>query len=300
MISYSDCRLCPRQCGVDRHSVLGFCRQSDKVKIARADLHFWEEPCISGESGSGTVFFSGCTLRCCFCQNHEISHDGKGYEITVKELSDIFLQLQEKGANNINLVSPTPFVPSIIEAIDLAKPKLSIPIIYNCGGYESLETIKMLDGYIDIYLPDLKYFDGQYASKYSDCKDYFNTSFAAIIAMQKQVGKPVYDEKGIMKKGVIVRHLALPTLRHDSIRLIEALGKQFSKDEIVLSVMSQYIPLYKACEHKEINRRISTFEYNSILEAAEQFGFDGYSQERSSSQEVYIPPFTEEKPTEND
>lgn len=297
MIEYDNCRLCPRRCGVDRRSSFGFCRQSDRIKIARADLHFWEEPCISGEKGSGTIFFSGCTLNCCFCQNHEISHEGKGYEITVEELCDIFLDLQEKGANNINLVSPTPFVPSVIEALDMAKPRLNIPIVYNCGGYESLETIKMLEGYIDIYLPDLKYFDDQYATRYSGCKNYFSTAIAAIEAMQKQVGKPVYDEKGIMKKGVIVRHLALPTLRHDSVNIIEALSRLFSPDDIVLSIMSQYTPMYKACEHKEINRRISTFEYNSILDAAEHFGFKGYSQERSSSDEVYIPPFTDEKPT---
>lgn len=296
MSIYSNCRLCPRKCGVDRRVTTGFCRQSDRIKIARADLHFWEEPCISGESGSGTVFFSGCTLSCCFCQNHEISQEGKGYEISARELSDIFLDLQKKGANNINLVSPTPFVPSIIEALEMAKPRLNIPIVYNCGGYESIETIQMLDGYIDIYLPDLKYFDDKYAIKYSGCKNYFAAAIKAIEAMQKQVGKPVFDDNGILQKGVIVRHLALPTLRHDSQRLIEALGELFTPDDLILSVMSQYTPVFKACEHKEINRRISTFEYNSILDVADRFGFNGYSQERSSSGDVYIPPFSDEKP----
>lgn len=298
MSIYSNCRLCPRKCGADRRTSLGFCRQSDRIKIARADLHYWEEPCISGDKGSGTVFFSGCTLNCCFCQNHEISQEGKGYEITVRELAEIFLDLQDKGANNINLVSPTPFVPSIIEALDMVKPKLCIPVVYNCGGYESIETIEMLKGYIDIYLPDLKYFDDQYAAKYSKCQGYFNTAIVAIDAMQKQVGKPVYDDRGIMQKGVIVRHLALPTLRRDSQNLIMALAERFSPEDIVLSIMSQYVPLYKACEHKEINRRISTFEYNSVLDVANSLGFNGYSQERSASSEVYIPPFADEKPTD--
>lgn len=292
---YQHCTLCPRRCGVDRRSSAGFCRQSDKIKIARADLHYWEEPCISGSEGSGTVFFSGCTLKCCFCQNYEISQEYKGYEISVGELADIFLKLQDKGANNINLVSPTPFVPSIISALDMAKPNLKIPVVYNCGGYEAMETIEMLDGYVDIYLPDLKYFNNEYAKKYSSAADYFETAINAITLMQKQVGKPVYGENGIMKKGVIVRHLALPTLRHDSAEIIRQLRKRFEPDDIVLSVMSQYVPLYKACEHKEINRCISTFEYNYILDAANEAGFNGFSQGRASSSEIYIPPFSDSK-----
>lgn len=241
------------------------------------------------------MFFSGCTLKCCFCQNYEISQEYKGYEISVSELAGIFLELQDKGANNINLVSPTPFVPSIISALDTVKPDLKIPVVYNCGGYEAPETIEMLDGYVDIYLPDLKYFNNEYAKKYSSAADYFETAINAITLMQKQVGKPVYGENGIMKKGVIVRHLALPTLRHDSAELIRQLRKRFESDDIVLSVMSQYVPLYKACEHKEINRRISTFEYNYILNAANEAGFNGFSQERASSSEIYIPPFSDSK-----
>ncbi len=292
---YKECRLCPRECKVDRTARVGFCSSSDKIKIARAVLHFWEEPCISGKSGSGAVFFSGCTLRCVFCQNHEISHLGKGYYITTHELADTFIKLQDEGANNINLVSPTPYVPSVIEALDMVKHKLYVPIVYNCGGYESLRTLDMLNGYIDVYLPDLKYYSDEYAKKYSNCSGYFETAIAAIKKMVSQVGKPQFDADGLIKKGVIVRHLVLPTLRHDSIDVINGLKSAFSDDEILLSLMSQYTPVFKACEHPEINRRISTFEYNCVLKCVQDSGFDGYSQERSASDTSYIPKFYDEK-----
>ena len=282
-------------CRVDRHKAIGFCRQRDEIKIARADLHMWEEPCISGSQGSGTVFFSGCTLKCIFCQNYEISQLDKGYAITVNELADIFLQLQEKGAHNINLVSPTPYVPHIIKALDMIKGKLTIPVVYNCGGYERLETLKMLDGYVQIYLPDLKYFDDTYAKEYSGASDYFETAMQAIKEMVRQVGKPRFDDNRIMQSGVIVRHLALPSLRHDSAKVIDALGKEFARDEIMLSLMSQYIPMHKAVGHPKLGRRISTFEYNKVLETANKFGYEGFSQERSSSSEVYVPPFSDKK-----
>ena len=293
---YKNCSLCPRRCGVDRTKAVGFCRQSDKIRIARADLHMWEEPCISGTEGSGAVFFSGCTLKCCFCQNFEISQQYKGCEITEHELADIFLKLQDKGANNINLVSPTQFLPGIIMALDIARPNLNIPVVYNCGGYESLETIDMLNGYINIYLPDLKYFDDVYALKYSGANGYFETAMAAIKHMQAQVGKPCYDDRGIMKSGVIVRHLTLPTLRHDSEKLLYALRDNFEPDDIVLSLMSQYVPMHKACEHHEINRRISTFEYNFVVDLAASLGFEGYSQERASADKGYVPDFFGSKP----
>ncbi len=293
---YKSCDLCPRRCGVDRTKSAGFCRQSDKIRIARADLHMWEEPCISGKEGSGAVFFSGCTLKCCFCQNFEISQQYKGYEITERELADIFLRLQDKGANNINLVSPTQFIPGIISALDIARPKLKIPVVYNCGGYESTETIDMLNGYVDIYLPDLKYFDDEFAIKYSSANRYFETAITAIKHMQKQVGKPCYDDRGIMKSGVIVRHLTLPTLRHDSEKLLYALRDNFELDDIVLSLMSQYVPMHRACEHQEINRRISTFEYNFVVDLAASLGFDGYSQERAAADKGYVPEFFGSKP----
>lgn len=293
---YKNCSLCPRRCGVDRTKAVGFCRQSDKIRIARADLHMWEEPCISGTEGSGAVFFSGCTLKCCFCQNFEISQQYKGCEITEHELADIFLKLQDKGANNINLVSPTQFLPGIIMALDIARPNLNIPVVYNCGGYESLETIDMLNGYIDIYLPDLKYFDDEYALKYSGANGYFETAMTAIKHMQAQVGKPCYDDRGIMKSGVIVRHLTLPTLRHDSEKLLYALRDNFEPDDIVLSLMSQYVPMHKACEHHEINRRISTFEYNFVVDLAASLGFEGYSQDRAAADKGYVPQFFGSKP----
>lgn len=291
MITYNSCALCPRECRIDRSKVKGFCKQTDKTRIARAALHHWEEPCLSSSNGSGTVFFSGCTMRCCYCQNYEISQENKGYEITIEELADIFLMLRDKGAHNINLVSPTPFVPSIIEALDMVKPVLGIPIVYNCGGFESLETIKMLDGYVDIYLPDLKYYDNMYSAKYSHTDDYFQVAIEAICAMQRQVGKPLFNNNGLMLNGVIIRHLVLPTLRHDSEKLLKELAKRIKPEDIVLSVMSQYIPVYNASKYKELNRRISTFEYNYVLDIANELGFNGFSQERSASDELYIPEF---------
>lgn len=282
-------------CRIDRHKAIGFCRQGNEIRIARADLHMWEEPCISGSQGSGTVFFSGCTLKCIFCQNYQISQLDKGYTITVNELADIFLHLQEKGAHNINLVSPTPYVPHIIKALDMVKGKLTIPVVYNCGGYDRIETLKMLEGYVQIYLPDLKYFDDTYAKEYSGASDYFETAMQAIKEMVRQVGKPRFDDNRIMQSGVIVRHLALPSLRQDSAKVIDALGRKFARDEIMLSLMSQYIPMHKAIGHPKLGRRISTFEYNKVLETANRFGYEGFSQERSSSSEVYVPPFTDKK-----
>ncbi len=295
MSIYNKCKLCPRECGINRHSSTGFCGQSDKLRIARADLHVWEEPCISGTNGSGTVFFSGCTLRCCFCQNHEISQENKGYDITVNELADIFIELQNNGAHNINLVSPTPHVPKIIEALDIIKDKLTIPVVYNCSGYESIDTIKMLDGYVDIYLPDFKYFSDEYCKKYSKCDNYLETAVLAIKEMVSQVGKPSFDNDGIIKKGVIIRHLVLPSLRKDSANVIKTIAKNFESDQILLSIMSQYVPMHKSFDFKELSRRISTFEYNFVLDLADELGFKGFSQERDSANSAYIPEFYDKK-----
>ncbi len=289
------CKLCPKECGINRHNSFGFCRQTDRIRIARADLHMWEEPCISGTNGSGAVFFSGCTLKCLFCQNYEISQDDKGYYITVEELADIFLNLQNKDAHNINLVSPTPHVLHIIKALDMVKNDLHIPIVYNCGGYENIETLNMLKDYVDIYLPDLKYFDDSLALEYSSAPHYFMTAMSAIKEMQKQVGKPQFDANGIMTKGVIVRHLTLPSHRSDSIKVIDALGEAFLPDDILLSLMSQYTPQYKALSHPKLGRRISTFEYNKVVEEAQKYGFNGFTQDRNSASEVYIPPFSDKK-----
>lgn len=294
-IRLEKCLLCPKKCCVNRYQNRGFCGCGGEIRIARAALHMWEEPCISGKRGSGTVFFTGCNLKCCFCQNYEISAQNKGFDISVKELADIFLMLQEKGAHNINLVTPTPYVYQIAEALDLVKRQLNIPIVYNCGGYESIETLEFMSDKVDIFLPDLKYFDSQMSEKYSCAEDYFEKASAAIRKMADITGKPVFDENGMMKKGVIVRHLVLPNGRHDSEKIIKWLSENFEKDQILVSVMSQYTPVYKAAEHKEINRRTSTFEYNYAADLLEKCGFRCYFQKRSSAQEEYIPEFFDHK-----
>ena len=289
------CTLCPRKCGIDRTKTIGFCGQSDIVKIARADLHMWEEPCLGGEKGSGTVFFSGCSLRCCFCQNYEISAQGKGFELTVKELAETFLRLQDMGAANIDLVSPTHFVPQICDALDLLGSDLKIPVVYNCGGYESTETLRMLGDRVKIFLPDLKYFDSELSMEYSAAPDYFPTAITAICEMVSIAGKPRFDKNGMLISGVIVRHLVLPNHRHDSIKLMQKLGENFSTDEILVSIMSQFVPVYKAFEHKKLSRRTSTFEYKSVISEVEKLGFDGYFQQRSSADTDFIPTFYDQK-----
>lgn len=285
------CGLCPRKCGADRTKKAGFCGGGEKVKIARAALHYWEEPCISGEKGSGTVFFSGCPLKCCFCQNFDISAENFGREISTERLGKIFLELQEKGAHNINLVNPTHYVPWIIEALDLVREKLKIPVVYNSGGYETEETLRMIDGYVDIYLPDMKYMSNEISAKYSGAGDYFQIASKALKIMLEQVGKPVFGDDGMLRKGVIVRHLTLPNCRRDSIAVVKWLEENFSPDEILISLMSQYTPFYNSKNFPEINRRISTFEYNAVLSAVEQTGFKGFMQEKSSAKEEYTPVF---------
>lgn len=289
-----ECRLCPRNCGVDRHKSRGYCRQGDKIKIARADLHLWEEPSICTKNGSGAIFFCGCTLGCCFCQNFEISQGDVGYEISVSELADIMLSLQEKGACNINLVSATPFIPMVKEAIDLIRDKLEIPVVFNCGGYETAETIRSLDGYVDIYLPDLKYFSSELSGKYSRAADYFKVATEAVAEMVHQVGKPKFQGEGLVR-GVIVRHLVLPSHRADSIAVMEYLGRTYKSDEILLSIMSQYTPIFRSCEFPEINRRVTTFEYEKVLDFAEKYGFGWYIQGKASATKDFIPTFYNEK-----
>ncbi len=289
------CTLCPRKCGIDRTRSKGFCGEGDVVRIARAELHMWEEPCISGSKGSGTVFFSGCCLRCCFCQNYEISAQGTGFELTVRELADTFLRLQDMGAHNINLVSPTHFAVQICEALDLLGGQLRIPVVYNCGGYESVETLKMLGGRVKIFLPDLKYFDSELSRRYSAAADYFPVAMAALRQMVDIAGKPRFDENGIMQSGVIVRHLVLPNHRHDSIRLMNELAARFGTRQFLVSLMSQFVPMHKAFEHKELSRRTSTFEYESVADEVRRLGFDGYFQQRSSASEDFVPTFYNKK-----
>ena len=296
VVLLNSCKLCPRNCSVNRNDgKIGFCKAGADVRIARADIHMWEEPPISGTKGSGTVFFSGCNLQCCFCQNHEISAEGKGFELTTEELAETFLMLQDKGAHNINLVTAAPYVHHIIEALDIAGDKLVIPVVYNSGGYESIETLEMLRGYVDIFLPDLKYYSSELSSEYSGAGDYFERATRALIKMHELVGSPQFDENGIMKRGVIVRHLVLPGCRHDSAKIIGWLADNFTPHEILISLMSQYVPMYKAKDIKALSRRTSTFEYEYVCRLVEGCGFDGFFQQRSAAEDKYVPEFYDKK-----
>lgn len=284
------CRLCPRECGVNRSVAMGYCKSGDKIKVAKAMLHKWEEPCISGESGSGAIFFSGCTLRCVFCQNFEISDKNFGQEISEKKLADIMLRLQDDGATNINLVNPTHFIDKIVSTLDLVKDKLKIPVVYNCGGYEKTETIKKLNGYIDIYLPDFKYYSGEISKRYSGAENYFDMAREAIYEMIEQIGDLKY-ENNMLKRGVIIRHMVLPMCYRDSIKIVEYIAKAYPKDKFLISLMSQYTPMHRAKEFEEINRRVTSFEYKRVCERVENLGLEGFFQKRSSAKECYTPQF---------
>jgi len=292
-MDYTCCTLCPRNCGVDRtKGEIGFCGMSDKIRVARAALHMWEEPCLSFKNGSGTVFFSGCSMRCIFCQNYEISTNRFGKNITVERLADIFLELQEKGAHNINLVSPTHFFPSIIEALKLAKKKgLFLPIVYNTSGYEKVSTLKQLEGLVDIYLPDMKYVSEGLSFSYSKAKDYRDVALLAIKEMVRQVGPSVFDEQGIMKKGVIVRHLLLPNQLEDSKRVVSSLYELFH-DDIWFSIMNQYTPLPQVKDISSLNRKVTDEEYNQLIDYAISLGIkQAYIQEGETQSESFIPLF---------
>lgn len=289
---YENCKLCPRNCGVNRKNNIGFCGQSDKLYAARAALHMWEEPCISGEQGSGTVFFTGCNLRCVYCQNRQIAVGGTGFEITAKRLSEIFLKQQENGAHNINLVTPTHYVPHIIEALDMVRGKsLTIPVLYNCGGYESVETLKLLRGYVDIYMPDFKYMDKTIAKKYSNAEDYPEIVKLAIEEMVLQSGGCVFDENGIMTKGVIVRHLVLPSYVQNSMQVIKYLHQTYGQ-KIYMSIMNQYTPMPYVSKYPEINRTVTEAEYDEVINYAVQIGVENaFVQEGTAARESFIPLF---------
>lgn len=287
------CELCPHNCKVNRlNGEIGRCKCKDKVKIALASVHYYEEPCISGENGSGTIFFSGCNLNCKFCQNYEISQLGKGIEITIEELSDIFIKQQNKGVNNINLVTPTMYVYQIIEAIKIARKKgLDIPIIYNSNGYENIETIKKLNGYIDVYLPDLKYYDDEIAYKYSGINNYFENAKLAILEMQKQVGGPKLNGNGIIQKGLIIRHLVLPNNIENSEKILRWIKSNIN-EEVYISIMAQYFPSYKAKQMNDINRKLSEEEYAKIEDLVYELDIkNGYMQELGEHEEEYVPDF---------
>ena len=288
------CELCPRMCGVDRAQKRGFCGMGDKITAAKAMLHFWEEPCVSGERGSGAVFFSGCVMKCVFCQNYDISSENVGREISEERLAEIFLELQDKGAQNINLVNPTHFVPQIINSIKIAKKQgLRLPIVYNSGGYERVETLRMLDGIVSVYLPDVKYYSEELSKTLSAAPNYFDTAMNAVAEMVRQTGKPSFDENGAIKSGVIVRHLVLPNHYKDSVEIIKKLGERFG-GEILFSLMSQYTPFGKVKTDPRLakmNRRLTTFEYQKALDAVYDAGLEGFMQEKSSAKEEYTPKF---------
>lgn len=291
-----DCSLCPRDCHVDRIAgQKGYCRETAELVVARAALHMWEEPCISGEEGSGTVFFSGCAMGCCYCQNHNIALGLAGKAISEERLADIFLELQEKNANNINLVTPSHYVPQIIMALDKARKKgLKLPVVYNSSAYERVETLRLLEGYIDFYLPDLKYMDPEPAGRYSRCRDYFSFASKAISEMIRQVGDPIFDERGMMKQGVIVRHLALPGYLEDSKNIIKYLYQTYG-DSIYVSIMNQYTPMPAVAEDTKLNRRITEEEYEELIDYAISLGIEnGFIQEGDTASESFIPEFNEE------
>lgn len=298
------CTLCIRNCKVNRNdNKIGVCKASNKIMIAKAFLHLWEEPPISMGKGSGTVFFSYCNLKCVFCQNYNISQDNKqnintcnssvtGKEVSIERLSEIFLELQEKGANNINLVTPTHYVPQIIKAIDISRKKgLNLPILYNTNSYDSLETIQSLNGYIDVYLPDFKYFNDKYAFKYSGAKNYAENAVKVIDEMLKQTGAPKFDEQGRIIKGVIVRHLMLPGLLFDSKKVIDLLYNRYG-DNIFISIMNQYVPMFNASKYPEINKSLNPKHYESLVNYAAELGVkNGFIQEEGANTTSYTPDF---------
>ncbi len=292
----SDCTLCPRNCHADRlNGKKGYCRESDTLIVSRAALHMWEEPCISGGRGSGTVFFSGCSIGCVYCQNYNISRGLTGKEISIERLSEIFKELQQKGAHNINLVTPSHYIPHIVEAVTLSRQSgLTIPIVFNTGGYEKVETLKLLEDIVDIYLPDLKYMDETVSLKYSNCPDYFYYTSEAIKEMSRQVGMPEFDSEGIMKKGVIVRHMMLPGYLEDSKKIIKYLHETFG-DKIYMSIMNQYTPLTHVEKYPEINRTVTYDEYEELIDYAISIGVEnGFIQEGETQSESFIPDFNEE------
>ena len=308
MNKYENCLLCPRKCGINRSTgQTGVCGVSSEIKVARAALHYWEEPCISGKRGSGAVFFSGCSLHCVFCQNREIS-DGKAGKLISKErLSDIFMELADKGANNINLVTPGQYIPDIVWAVNDAKSRgMKLPIIYNTSGYENVTELKLLEGIVDVYLPDFKYMDSRLSQQYSYAADYTETAKKALEEMIRQTGKPVfftaedelvkegYVEEQIMKRGVIVRHLLLPACVKDSKAVIKYLYDTY-KDDIYISIMNQYTPLKQVEKYPEINRKVTDKEYDEVVDYAIELGVvNGFIQEGETAEESFIPEFDNE------
>ena len=284
------CTICPHNCKINRTKNPGRCKSTDKIKIALYSIHNFEEPCISGEKGSGTIFFSNCNMNCVFCQNYEISQLGRGKEITIEELANVMIKQQERNVQNINLVTPTSYALHIVEAIKIARKKgLEIPIVYNTNGYESVETLKLLEGYVDIYLPDLKYYYDDLAKKYSKVDNYFEIATKAIQEMYRQVGTPVLDENGVMKKGLMIRHLILPNEVQNSKKVLKWVKENIDSN-VYVSIMAQYFPTYKAKEIPEIARKITKEEYEKVENYLYELDLEnGYIQELGEHEEEYVP-----------
>ena len=282
------CNACPRGCNVDRQNTLGYCKSPEKFKLARASLHYWEEPCISGKNGSGAIFFSGCNLGCVFCQNYEISHGCKGVEVSDDKLIDIMKRLVDEGANNINFVNPTHYSLQLLRVLEKYKPP--VPIVYNTSGYDSVETLKMLDGAVDIYLPDFKYIRPEKALKYSKAEDYPQVAEEALAEMKRQVGEDVFDENGIMQRGMIIRHLVLPSNTNSSISALDYLAENFG--DTYISVMAQYVPCGDLTEYKEINRPLTQREYDKVVNHIFDLGLQKiFVQELEAASDKFIPDF---------
>lgn len=289
--SKKSCTLCPRSCKIDRRYERGACGAPDEITVSKIMLHKWEEPPISGTNGSGAIFFFGCPLKCVYCQNKKISHECKGKTLTAEMLAKEMLVLQEKGAHNINLVTPTHYADKIIEALDLIKNELTIPVVYNTSGYESAEQIQKIADHVSIFLTDIKYFSCEASAKYSRAKNYYQVAKEAFSEMLNAVGTPKYDENGMMISGVILRHLVLPSLRRDSIAILEDIAGSFDTSSFVLSLMSQYTPEFCDRDFPELCRRLTTFEYNSVLARAHELGYTGFMQDFSSAKAEFTPDF---------
>ncbi len=289
---YESCSLCPRRCGVNRYEVKGFCGAGAVTIAAKASLHQWEEPCISVKNGAGTLFFSGCSLHCRFCQNSLISNKIYGAEVSQERLTEIFLELQEKGADSIELVTPTHFTPGILKALDKVRDRIKIPVIWNTGGYELPETLRMLEGYIDVYLPDIKYFSSGQSARYSAAPDYFEMASQAVTEMIRQNSKLIFDDEGKLLKGTVIRHLVLPGGRHESMKIMDWIAENISRDSALVSIMNQYTPFeFIPDEYPELKRRVTKMEYNSVVRHARELGIEGYTQESSSATDEYVPDF---------
>ncbi len=292
------CFLCPRECGADRINKMGYCNAPREIMLARAALHRFEEPIISGKNGSGTVFFCGCNLGCIYCQNGVIGRDFRKEKnaaepVSEEKLAEIILNLKYEGAHNINLVTPTHYSSTVARVLSEIKGELGIPVIYNCGGYEKVASLRELRGFVDIYMPDFKYFSPEISGKYSFAPDYAEMAAEALSEMYSQVGETVIGDDGMMKKGILLRHLVLPGCRHDSEKVLEIIAKTVPPEKILVSIMSQYTPAFAPKNMKELCRKITSFEYDYVLSVAERLGFDGFSQERDSSSSSYTPDFSQ-------